>query len=77
VFRSVILPSRPLVRCAWCGSFHVAGEWLRFEAIGRGQVRITHELLDRASHGICPRCFNAQLRLSEEHHRKGQPVDTC
>jgi hypothetical protein len=58
-----------LVRCAWCGSFQVADEWLHLDAIGEGQVAVADELLDRASHGICPPCLDRQLRLSDEHHQ--------
>ena len=56
-----------LVHCAWCDAFHLGHEWLRLEAVGEGQVRITHALRDKASHGICPGCLEEQLELSAAH----------
>ena len=58
-----------LLRCAWCGSYRVGEEWLQLRAIGRGQMQITRDLLDRASHGICVECLQRELQRSEEHHR--------
>jgi hypothetical protein len=55
-----------LVRCAWCDSFRVGEEWLRLEAIGHGQLRITAAVRARASHGICEECLASQLRRRDE-----------
>jgi hypothetical protein len=56
-----------LLRCAWCDRLEVGGEWLRLEAIGRGQTRITEELVQRSTHGICPDCFGRVSRDVEAH----------
>jgi hypothetical protein len=50
-----------LLRCAWCDAFQFGSEWLRFEAIGHGQHRITSELRAKSSHGICPDCFVVEM----------------
>lgn len=55
-------------RCAWCGRFEVGEEWLHLEAIGSGQQNIRVALLERATHGICPDCFQ-----EEASRHKGTP----
>jgi hypothetical protein len=55
-----------ICRCAWCDRFKVGDEWLHLDDIGRGQQHIRTTLLKRASHGICPECFDEQIRL--RHH---------
>lgn len=52
-----------LVRCAWCDAFQIGEEWLHLEALNRGQRLITAAVRARASHGICPTCFEEQLTL--------------
>jgi hypothetical protein len=54
-----------LVHCAWCNAFRIGDEWLQLEAVGQGQVQIAHALREKASHGICPRCFEAEVERSE------------
>ncbi len=49
-------------RCAWCDRFDIGGEWLHVDAIGEGHQPIADRLLDRATHGICPDCFDAEER---------------
>jgi hypothetical protein len=51
-----------LVRCAWCDSFKVGKDRLHLEAIGGGQQRIAAELRAKATHGICPDRFDAEMR---------------
>lgn len=49
-----------IVRCAWCDRFNIGEEWLHLESIGEGQLNVRAELLQRATHGICPECFREQ-----------------
>ena len=60
-----------LLHCAWCGRLEVGGEWLRLEAIGSGQTRITEDLVRRSTHGICPDCF-VRVSRDVEAHRWGR-----
>jgi hypothetical protein len=59
---------RMVVRCAWCGSIQLGEEWLDLQAVTRSQGQILRSLRDWASHGICPLCFEAELRAADEHH---------
>jgi hypothetical protein len=52
-------------RCAWCERFNVGGEWLHLDAIGTGERTISAHLLERASHGICPDCFERELEQTD------------
>lgn len=61
-----------LLHCAWCGRLEVGDEWLRLDAIGRGQTRIAEQLVLRSTHGICPDCFGRVSRDSEAT-RFGRP----
>jgi hypothetical protein len=56
-----------ICRCAWCDRFKIGNEWLHLDDIGHGQQHIRQTLLRRASHGICPKCFDEQLQL--RHHK--------
>jgi hypothetical protein len=56
-----------LLRCAWCERLEVGGEWLRLEAIGSGQTKITEELVRQSTHGICPDCFGRVSRDVAAH----------
>ena len=47
-------------RCAWCERFQIGQEWLHLKAIASGQLQITEDLMDRATHGICDECFARQ-----------------
>jgi hypothetical protein len=42
-----------LVCCAWCGRFGLGGEWHRPPEMFSWSA----DLLERASHGICPDCL--------------------
>jgi hypothetical protein len=55
-----------LLRCAWCERFEIDGEWLRLDAVGAGGLRVTTSLLEHASHGICPDCFDGEMERFEE-----------
>jgi hypothetical protein len=55
-----------ICRCAWCERVKIGDEWLRLDAIGRGQQHIRESLMRRASHGICPECFEKQLQLRRD-----------
>jgi hypothetical protein len=56
-----------LLRCAWCERLEVGGELLRLEAIESGHTRITEELVQRSTYGICPDCFGRVTRDVEAH----------
>jgi hypothetical protein len=47
-----------LRRCAWCDRFEIGGEWLALDAVGSGEQHLTSTLRERATHGICPECFD-------------------
>lgn len=64
-----------LVRCAWCESLQIGDEWLRLEAIGEGQQRITERVRVTASHGICPTCFEAEMRFADEQRSMSRLAD--
>lgn len=49
-----------LVRCAWCGSLKLEEEWLELAAIGAGRQQVGPSLRRRATHGICPPCFERE-----------------
>jgi hypothetical protein len=53
-----------LVRCAWCDSIKADDEWLQLEALSDSQRWIVRQLHERASHGICPICFEAQMEVA-------------
>lgn len=55
-----------ICRCAWCDRFKIGEEWLHLDAMGSGQQHIRGSLLRRASHGICPDCFEGQLQLRRD-----------
>jgi hypothetical protein len=57
---------RMVVRCAWCHSIQVGEEWLDLGTISRSQEGIVRRLRDQASHGICPTCFDGQMRFDDE-----------
>lgn len=61
-----------IVRCAWCGRFKVGEEWLHLEAIGRGQQHIQVTLMERATNGICPDCFDEQVPRRDETKVAGE-----
>jgi hypothetical protein len=63
ILRSARKGEVSICRCAWCDRFKIGNEWLHLDAIGRGQQHIRDSLLRRASHGICPECFDEQLQL--------------
>jgi hypothetical protein len=61
-----------LLRCAWCGSLEIGDEWLRLDAIGTGQTRLTEQLVRQSTHGICPECFERTSNEAEAHRvRRG------
>jgi predicted RNA-binding Zn-ribbon protein involved in translation (DUF1610 family) len=55
-----------IVRCASCDSLQIGDEWLNLQAIGTGQQRIAAEIRANASHGICPTCFDVQMRTADD-----------
>src|SRR5262249_36551095 len=57
---------RMLVRCAWCDSIQVNDLWLELNAITLSQQWIVRAVRDRASHGICPPCLEAEMRSADE-----------
>ena len=65
-----------ICRCAWCDRFKVGNEWLRLDDVGHGRRQIRESLLRRASHGICPECFEAQLQLRRDLTRDLTPPPT-
>ena len=66
MLRQAALGQISIVRCAWCDRLKIGEEWLHLEAIGSGQQQINSSLMERASHGICPRCFEDQERLRNQ-----------
>jgi hypothetical protein len=54
-----------LTRCAWCGRVKIDEEWLQLAAIGAGQINATSSLRLRATHGICPPCFEREQSEAE------------
>ena len=70
ILRDAHAGRRLLRRCAWCERFEVGQEWLRLDAIGQGQHRITASLLEQATHGICPDCFERERERAA--HRRGR-----
>jgi len=70
ILRDAHAGRRLLRRCAWCERFEVGREWLRLDAIGTGQHRITASLLDRATHGICPECFERERMRTPAQERR-------
>ena len=60
-----------LVRCAWCDRVQVGEEWLQLEAVGTGRQRLSQSIRDKASHGICPSCFEAEMRRAERERSRG------
>jgi hypothetical protein len=55
-----------ICRCAWCGRFKIGDEWLHLDEVGHDQQLIRESLMRRASHGICPECFEEQLQLRRD-----------
>lgn len=51
-------------RCAWCERYQIGEEWLHLNAIGTGQMLMTKDLLDRATHGICADCLAREKERS-------------
>ena len=56
-FRAARAGSVALTRCAWCGRLKIEEEWLQLAAIGMGRQQVSPSLRRRATHGICPPCF--------------------
>jgi hypothetical protein len=71
VMREARAGGRLLVHCAWCKRLQVGEEWLRLEAIGRGQTRLAEQLVRQSTHGICPECFE-RVRAEAEAERARQ-----
>jgi len=44
-----------LLQCAWCGRIRTDGEW--FEESELAAAGALGLLVDRTTHGICPRCL--------------------
>ena len=55
-----------LVRCAWCDRIQVGEEWLQLETVGTGRQRVSESIRDKATHGICPACFDAEMRRARD-----------
>jgi hypothetical protein len=66
ILRDALAGKVSIRRCAWCERFDVGGEWLHLDAIGDGQQQIAASLLARATHGICPHCFDREMRTSAD-----------
>jgi hypothetical protein len=53
-----------VVSCAWCGRYCVEGRWVAAQGVrgagGPAQVG--------TSHGMCPSCFEALMRLQQSAH---------
>src|SRR5215471_8601933 len=62
-------------RCAWCDRYQVGGEWLHLEAIGAGQTRIRTSLHERATNGICPDCFDREIRRTRAGRERARRAD--
>jgi hypothetical protein len=55
-----------ICRCAWCGRFKIGEEWLHLDDVGHGRQHIRASLMRRASHGICPHCFDEQMQVRRD-----------
>jgi hypothetical protein len=53
-------------RCAWCERFAVGPEWMHL--VERHGQRLSSSLRNRATHGICPECFDGQMAITHAHH---------
>jgi hypothetical protein len=51
--------------CAWCGRVEVGGQWIDARSLLTDVL--LERLRDKASHGICPDCFD---RVSAEAERQ-------
>ena len=71
ILREARADTTMLLHCAWCGRLQVGDEWLRLEAIGRGQMRIAKQIVRRSTHGICPDCFE-RVNTDTEAHRSSR-----
>jgi hypothetical protein len=65
-------PGHLPARCAWCGRISLGGSFVRFEDVLLGAPPL--RLLARATHGICPDCFEREdAAASEERRRRDEP----
>jgi hypothetical protein len=58
-----------LVLCAWCGRVSAEGHWIDPASLLGADLR--RRLFERASHGICPDCFE-QVEVEAHRARRGQ-----